>query len=412
MTARVRAGIIMVTAAILIASGFVASAKENGLPPDIGTHHLGVLWPGSDMDFSGGWVRPHPGPFIWGWIERTPGVYDWTEPDLTVEKLQGRRVAILATVWSFAPWDQARCHAGQPQARGVFKEFGNLLYSPCDLDAYLAWLTATVERYDGDGVDDMPGLRYPIRHWEVLNEPEMQGPELCFFQEDPDVYAELLRHSHGAIKSADPPAVVFPAGQSGMHSEATDYWNSILSDANIQFDVANIHSIRCSDMQLDAAFWAPEYTTFLARCGREAMPYWITEAQVGSPRHKDAPNDDKDARDLFIGTVIALSEGADVILHVLANDPNNGKGQLAVGAFNLLGRTIGRFTAVERIKPCVVRFELPDDRTVYALWDGARVPAEVDEPVTVITYLEEIHVIEASEVVALVPSLIEVPPRE
>jgi len=409
MNMRIRATLITVAAAVLIASAPFAFVEGSGSPAEVGTNRLGVLWPGSDMEFPGGWVRPHPGPFIWGRVERTQGRYDWTEADLTVEKLQGQGLAILATVWPFAPWDQARCHAGQPRASGAFREFGNLLYMPCDLDAYLAWLTATVERYDGDGIDDMPGLLYPIRHWEVLNEPEMQGPELCFFQEEPEVYAELLRLSYGAIKVADPLAVVFPAGQSGMHWEATDYWRPILGDPTVPFDVGNIHSIRCSDVQQDAAFWAPEYVRFLEENGREGLPYWITEAQVGSVDRKDQLDDDQDARDLFVGTVIAFAEGADVILHVLANDPKGEKGQLAIGTFNLLGWTIGGFITAERIGSSNVRFELPDGRSIYALWSGARLPTEVDGPVTVITYLGETSTVEAYEVMALVPVLVEIP---
>ena len=409
MNTQARFTTITIATSILIASALFAFAEGSDLPADIGANHLGVLWPGSDMEFTGGWVRPHPGPFIWGCVERTPGLYDWTEPDLAVEKLQGQRSAIVATVWPFAPWDQARCHAGRPRARGVFKEFGNLLYVPCDLDAYLAWLTAAVERYDGDGIDDMPGLLYPIRHWEILNEPEMQGPELCFFQEEPEVYAELFRLSYGAIKMVDPPAVVFPAGQSGMHREATDYWRPILSDPSIPFDAGNIHSIRCSGIQKDAAFWAPEYVEFLKKNGREGISYWITEAQVGGVGRSGSLDEDQDARDLFIGTVAAFAEGAEVILHVLANDPKSEKGELAAGVFNLLGRTIGRFTAVERIEPHVVRFELPGNCAVYAMWNDAKLPTEADGTVTVTTYLGETGATEAREVTALVPILVEAP---
>ena len=384
-------------------------ADSTEWPADVGTNHLGALWPGSDMEFPGGWVRPHPGPFIWGRIVRTPGSYDWREPDLAVEKLQEQRLAILATVWPFATWDQAACHTGRLQARGAFKEFGHLLYMPCDLEAYVAWLGALVERYDGDGVDDMPGLDYPIRHWEILNEPEMQGPELCFFQERPEAYAELLRLSYAAIKEADPLAVVLPAGQSGMHDEATDYWRLILRDETATFDVGNIHSIRCSDVQQDAAFWAPEYVSFLEANGRGRMPYWITEAQVGSIGREDRTDDDRNARDLFVGTVVAFAEGTEVVLHVLANDPQGEKGQSTVAAFNLLGRTIGEFVAVERIGPGSVRFDLPDGRAAYALWNGARLPASVSGPVTVSTYLGETTAPEAREVAATVPILVEVP---
>lgn len=48
-------------------------------------------------------------------------------------------------------------------------------YVVADEAAYTAWVTAAVERYDGDGVDDMPGLLAPIRHWEVDNEPDLKN---------------------------------------------------------------------------------------------------------------------------------------------------------------------------------------------------------------------------------------------
>jgi len=372
----------------------------------VGANHLGVLWPGSQMEFSGGWVRPHPGPFIWGLVERDPGDYNWREPDLTVRRLQGQQLAILVTVWPFASWDQKACHTAQARASGAFREFGNLLYMPCDLDAYLAWITAAVERYDGDGVDDMPGLAYPIRHWEILNEPEMQGPELCFFQETPSVYAELLASSYDAVKAADPTAVVLPAGQSGMHWEATDYWRPILVDPKVRFDLANVHSIRCSDIQEDGAFWAAEYTQFLVTSGRGGTPYWITEAQVGRIDQEGSSEEDRDARDLFIGTVVAFGEGADVIFHVLANDPRGEKDQRALETFNLLGRTIGEFESAERMTSSSVRFAMRDGHQVYALWDDAKLPDEVSDVVKVSTYLGEDYSTDARGVAATVPLLV------
>lgn len=376
-------------------------------PVEVGTNHLGVLWPGSDPEYTGAWVRPHPGPFIWGLIERTQGTYDWREPDLTVEKLQGQRHAVLATVWPFAPWDQRACHSSEPRAWGAFREFGTLLYMPCNMDAYLLWLSALVERYDGDGVDDMPGLIYPIRHWEVLNEPEMQGPELTFFQEPPSGYAELLRVSYTAIKAADPLAVVFPAGQAGMHPEATEYWRPILQDSTAPFDVGNIHSIRATDMQQEAAFWGPEYRIFLDDNGRSDMEYWITEAQVGAVGPNGQMTDEQSAEALFIGTVVALADGAEVILHVLANDPQGEKGHAAVDTANLLGQMIGAFAFVERVRANIVRFEMHDGREIFALWGAASLPAEVAGTVTMTTYLGVTSEIDARDVVADIPSLID-----
>lgn len=45
-------------------------------------------------------------------------------------------------------------------------------YRPKDLDAYAAWVRAVVERYDGDGTDDMPGLRWAIGAWQVDVTPD------------------------------------------------------------------------------------------------------------------------------------------------------------------------------------------------------------------------------------------------
>lgn len=405
MASMKRITIAALLALFVLAIGSLGEQLE--FPADVGTNHLGVLWPGSEPEYAGAWVRPHPGPFIWGLIERTEGTYNWREPDLAVEKLQDQRLAVLATVWPFAAWDQRACHSNDMRARGAFPEFGTLLYMPCNLDAYLAWLGALVERYDGDGVDDMPGLIYPIRHWEVLNEPEMQGPELTFFQEPPSNYAELLRTSYSAIKAADPLAVVLPAGQAGMHTEATEYWRPILQDSTVPFDVGNIHSIRATDMQQEAAFWGPEYRVFLDSSGRSDMEYWITEAQVGAVGPNGQMSDEQSAEDLFIGTVVALADGAEVILHVLANDPRGEKGHAAVDAANLLGRTIGVFASVQRVRTNVIRFLMPDGREIFALWKGASLPTEVVGTVTITTHLGATSEMDARGVVADIPLLVE-----
>ena len=42
---------------------------------------------------------------------------------------------------------------------------------PIDSVKYIAFVKAAIERYDGDGVNDMPGLTNPILYWQVGNEP-------------------------------------------------------------------------------------------------------------------------------------------------------------------------------------------------------------------------------------------------
>lgn len=75
-------------------------------------------------------------------------------------------------------------------------------YIPSDVTAYSNWVQAAVERYDGDGKDDMPGLKNPVKYWQVDNEP----PRLR------DGYSELVKITAKAIKAADPEAKVVLGG--------------------------------------------------------------------------------------------------------------------------------------------------------------------------------------------------------
>ncbi|KKU26290.1 MAG: hypothetical protein UX39_C0010G0002 [Candidatus Magasanikbacteria bacterium GW2011_GWA2_46_17] len=44
-------------------------------------------------------------------------------------------------------------------------------------DEYAAWIKGMVERYDKDGRDDMPGLKYPVRYYEIEVEFSAYTPE-------------------------------------------------------------------------------------------------------------------------------------------------------------------------------------------------------------------------------------------
>jgi len=75
-------------------------------------------------------------------------------------------------------------------------------YRPSDPDAYSKWVRAAVERYDGDGIDDMPGLTTGVEYWQVDNEPP-RGRE---------GYPDLVRITSRAIKEADPEARILIGG--------------------------------------------------------------------------------------------------------------------------------------------------------------------------------------------------------
>ncbi len=64
------------------------------------------------------------------------------------------------------------------------------------LPHYKRWVAAVVERYDADGDEDMPGLRWPVRYLEI-------GNELSSFEPEPvGDYLEMLEHAYAAAHGA------------------------------------------------------------------------------------------------------------------------------------------------------------------------------------------------------------------
>lgn len=82
--------------------------------------------------------------------------------------------------------------------------------------AYRDWVRDTVERYDGDGVDDMPGLVRPVRTWEFESEAQhfvfWQGVTNASWTAD---YLATLRLAAAGVRAADPAARIVLAGLGG-----------------------------------------------------------------------------------------------------------------------------------------------------------------------------------------------------
>ena len=76
-------------------------------------------------------------------------------------------------------------------------------YLPIDTVKYIAFVKTAVERYDGDGVNDMPELSNPILYWQVGNEPN------CIVKQD---FAKLQKMTYKAIKEVCPQCKVLIGG--------------------------------------------------------------------------------------------------------------------------------------------------------------------------------------------------------
>jgi hypothetical protein len=277
---------------VVFSLGCVSSSEPPSISASIENNCVGFLV-GAQQEIKtipragGGWARPHPGPFAWQWIENQKGSFSFDGADSWVYMAQGNDVAILGTIWPYTDWDQSTCRSEKCVVSGAdqfcsdnrFEYAGGKLpnwrCSPCDTDAYKNFVTKLVERYDGDGTDDMPELKLPIKHWEIANEPEMQTEDLTFFIGTPEDYVEILKVSYEAVKGACPDCVVVQGGAAG--SEDTQaFWGEVFDLGGADyFDIANIHFINYGDAD---TLNVKDFKALMDEKGVR-KPIWVTEAE-------------------------------------------------------------------------------------------------------------------------------------
>ncbi len=132
---------------------------------------------------------------IWGNVEPEAGQYLWRPLDaLVLEYQQAGFMGLQMDLSALSPWASSI----QPSLGNQGDSFPKEEY----LDDYAAFVSAVVERYDDDGVSDMPGLIYPIHEYGI--EREFSG----FWPGSAEEYIRLLRIAYPAIKAADPKANV------------------------------------------------------------------------------------------------------------------------------------------------------------------------------------------------------------
>ncbi len=333
------------------------------------------------------WDRPHPGPFIWGWIEPEKGNFSWGEVDEYVQEAQSYNIATLATIWPFAEWDQADWGPAGTGTLIFENELGTGRRKPHDMDAYRSFVLAIVERYDGDGKDDMPGLEYPIKYWEASNEPSEQIGELTFFNGSSEDYLEVLKVTYEAVKEADPEARVLHAGMSGMEPYAISFWQPVFDQGSSYFDINNIHSIGASD-ELNV----PEFKKLLSTYGID-KPIWVTEAEhpIGENRLTGRyVSLEEQGRLMVKSYAIAFASGVDKVFYTMFKVPSfapsshrqaalfdeSGEKRPAYYALETLVSKLGKFTSAEELAEGQYRFMI-EGKTVYVLWGSGELPEEI-----------------------------------
>ena len=348
-------------------------------PQDLeGIARLGIRW-GRDAI-----------PFVWGMVERERGKYIWQRIDGHVRKRQGFNFATLAIIQPFAEWDQANWGPAPADTAPILNEefMGRSRRKPYDMDAYRRFVFALVERYDGDGMDDMPGLKYPIKYWEAMNEPTIQTGFYTSFRGSSEDYLEVLTATYQAVKEADPEAKVLHAGMAGKETRMVSvfsFWEPIFEKGSQYFDIANIHAFGAR-----AELVVPEFKKFLSKHGID-KPIWVTESAEFVTGYASL----EEHGQVFVKSYVIcfaygverfffnrFRAGSKSLPYDAALIDENGEKRPAYYGLKTLIEKLDKFTSAEKLAEGHYRF-MVEGQTIYVLWGAGEIPEEITGEVLV-----------------------------
>ncbi|MBI5793514.1 beta-galactosidase [Candidatus Uhrbacteria bacterium] len=363
------------------------------------------------------------GAFVWNVIEPEKGVYDWSLPDATMQAAGEANIVMSAVIQPFASWDQdVDPEAYKENCKAI--DFGYYDFQAgngvTDVDAYKTFLTAVVERYDGDGVDDMPGLTTRVEAWEIGNEVE----GTCGgYGGNPEGYGELLKLSYETIHAADPDALVLNGGALEVvgngpgPKETKKFWETFFEKGyDAYLDVFNFHYNRERAGALESPEdWIAHLNFFntLMEGSQGTKPLWVTEfgTYSGTPKESALPGEiPSQARSLpmqssefqaswfFRYGVIGFENGLGRMFVDLKGSDQSGIG--ASSLFNqgpgkdgepraflttlqAMARVLDGFDRVEEMGEGQYKFTV-GEQTVYALWSGSLPLNLADKTLTVV----------------------------
>lgn len=267
-------------------------------------------------------VRWHRPGFYFMWVLGQPDVSDdryvWEAFDRDVrsvppEMRQMRNLCVCHDVMIEVP-GRPLVEAVKRPPIDVSQHVEGTTYRPANVAKYQRWVRAVVERYDGDGVDDMPGLTAPIKHWQVDNEPPRRRVG----------YADLVRVTSLAVRQADPAAKVLLGG---LEIPFDDYRARIYQREQLpilrelrgkEIDIVDLHwfGLLGESSRLPKAL--ERVRGDLKQCGFESTPIWFTETGTysGMPRHflghpLPFQSERQQAAEMLKRHVVALGEGVE-----------------------------------------------------------------------------------------------------
>jgi len=168
----------------------------------------------------------------WHRIEPRQGEFDFAYYDKLVDTATRHGISVYGLIGYWSDWTEP--------------------YTEQGVQDYVRYCRALVSHY-----------KDRIRHWEIWNEPN-----IFFWSGDKELYFRLLDQAYGAIKEADPEAVVLGCSTAGIDLGFIER----AIKAGSRFDGLTVHPYR-GDLD-DLAFMAELRQTQELVSGR---PVWITE---------------------------------------------------------------------------------------------------------------------------------------
>lgn len=185
------------------------------------------------------WAREY---ILWSIVEPVQGAYQWDRYDALFLDYHNLGITVIALLGGNPSW-------------AAPKPYGPVY--PAYQEDFKRFVSALVERYDGDGMNDAPGSPV-VRFFEFFNEPDLNTEEFGYASElwglwggKGAEYAAMLKSVYAPIKSANPEARVVFGGLAlediGKDSKGNpifdpNFLDSVLSAGGGEhFDVMNFH---------------------------------------------------------------------------------------------------------------------------------------------------------------------------
>jgi len=239
------------------------------------------------------WFRNYAGDGIeysWRWCEPkapTNGVhaFRWNAWDLLAQKAQEHGINLMASTGCGTP---AWANGGGDRRQKPT----DLYLEPMEDSNWYQFIHALVERYDGDGTNDMPGLTKPIKYWSTLNEPDLLiGGSAWEFNGTVQDYVRMLQVAYTAAKAADPTITILApesagrvANESGPTSWQIWRWLDFTNAGGLAYvDIITFHYYHgypdglVDDSGFEGVFGAASSASLT-----QGKPVWLTETGARS----------------------------------------------------------------------------------------------------------------------------------